>query len=175
MIHILHTPSGQLASAKLDANKQLFLTAVLSFRKTEMGCRMSHAAIAEQLVCSKSTVIRMLKELEANGWITIKKIKRKGTKENESNQYIATDKLLKLVDSSKMKPGSVKMASPGSVKMEQNTLLSEEKSIERNIRSFLEERPSLKKAYESQVEAYGIQYANNSILNMMKPNQTQTV
>lgn len=175
MIKTLHVPIGAFAKAGFKANQQLFLTMVLSFRKTEKGCRMSHSGIAQHLNVSRQTVITMVNGLEKKGWINVTHITNDG--ESESNLYQPTDKLLNLIGpGQKNAPGpGQKNTAPAGQNILQNTLLSEEKSIQNKVDAFLEASPHLRKVYETQKAEYSIQYANNSVLRLMNQKQKQTV
>lgn len=103
--HIKHFYLAELAKQGFNPTQIILLNLVLTFRNTREHLRMGQTAIAEHIGLTRKMVHVNMKKLQEAGWIKIKAHKVKGSKEQESNEYTPTTKLLTLLGISKSDTG----------------------------------------------------------------------
>ena len=120
--HIKHFYLSPLAKAGFKPTEMLLLNLVLTFRNTPDKFCMGKESISDHINVGKTTISNTFKDLKKNGWINIKYRKVDDSKQNDTNIYTPTAKLLKLVGISKNDTGISKKAPKGIPKSEQNIL-----------------------------------------------------
>ena len=140
------------------------ISIIYSFTKKSGGkCYYTLEQIADLCYVKYRVIQSLVKKLQAAELINVKK------QYNSSNIITMTPKLYTL-----LKPESARYADPSGTKC--HLYPSKEGKKEKDeMNRFLEANPHIKRVFENQKKAFGIEYATDNVFKYIKQNQKQPV